>query len=202
MSVPSLRGNPWKLDAVGQGQGIPDTYYVYSTFTAAATDIVTMAGHGFNTGDGPVRLTTSGADLPLNLLTGTDYWIERIDANTFYLHREGGRWGQFAAATRVDIGDAGTGTHTLNVSSFFIDNPDVGNGRPFFVKNIVVVGNGTNAGTVDLTLGTATAPLLTAIEVNAALSSVVIPIYSYVPGIYVSVQDATGARIQVYHGRF
>lgn len=83
-----------------------------ATFTAAASDVVTIVAHGLETGDGPVRVTTSAADLPLGLVAGTDYWIIKLTADTF----------KFAASlanavadspTAVDIQDAGTGTHTL-----------------------------------------------------------------------------------------
>ncbi len=85
--------------------------YVDHTFTAASSDIVTIAGHGLLTGDGPLRLTTDMADLPLNLLTATDYWVIKIDANTLYLATS---VANALADTRVDIGDAGTGTHTIS----------------------------------------------------------------------------------------
>lgn len=84
----------------------PDTI-----FTAAADDLVTIAAHGLQTGDGPFRMTTSAADLPLNLLIATDYWVIRIDANTFKLATT---LALALAGTPVDIGDAGTGVHTLS----------------------------------------------------------------------------------------
>ncbi len=86
---------------------------VDDTFTAAASDIVTAAAHGLSTGDGPFRLTTDMADLPLNLLTGTDYYIAKIDANTYYLSTT--RANALASPpVVVNIADAGTGTHTIS----------------------------------------------------------------------------------------
>jgi hypothetical protein len=79
------------------------------TFTAAVTNICTQTGHGFLTGDGPIRLTNSGGALPAGLSTGTDYYVEKIDADTFYLATS--RANAFAG-TEVDITDTGTGTHT------------------------------------------------------------------------------------------
>ncbi len=84
--------------------------YADHTFTAAGSDIVTITTHGLLTGDGPFRLTTDMADLPLNLLTGTDYYVIKIDASTLYLATSRAN---AIAGSRVDIGDAGTGTHTL-----------------------------------------------------------------------------------------
>lgn len=83
------------------------------TFTAAASDVVTFAAaHGLETGDGPVRLTTSAADLPLNLLTGTDYWVIKISTTTIKLAATLAN-AVANSPTAVDIGDAGTGVHTL-----------------------------------------------------------------------------------------
>lgn len=83
------------------------------TFTAAGA-VMTAAAHGMQTGDGPVRLTTSAADLPLNLLTGTDYWIIRLDANTFSLATS---LALALAGTAVTADDAGTGTHTVDITA-------------------------------------------------------------------------------------
>lgn len=95
------------------------TATMQAAFTAAATDIVTLNSHGFSTGD-KVRVTTSGADLPSGLAINTDYYVERIDANTFYLStRPGG-----SQDGRVNIADAGTGTHTMHLKSRVIDVED------------------------------------------------------------------------------
>lgn len=76
----------------------------------AGADTVTSTAHGLLTGDGPVRLTTTGT-LPGGLAAATDYWAIRVDANTL----------QFAATflgavetpTPVAISDAGTGAHAI-----------------------------------------------------------------------------------------
>lgn len=88
------------------------TKVLQKAFTAADTDIVTCAAHGFVTGD-KIRVTTSGADLPAGLATGTDYYIVKIDANTFYLSSTLSD----SSTHRVDITDAGSGTHTLHLKS-------------------------------------------------------------------------------------
>lgn len=80
------------------------------TFTAAGTDVCTAVAHGLVTGDGPFQLTTSAADLPDGLLTATDYWIIKLDADTFKLATS---LALALAGTPVDILDAGTGTHTI-----------------------------------------------------------------------------------------
>lgn len=82
------------------------------TFTAAnGTEILTAAAHGLLTGDGPVRLTNAGGALPTGLAAGTDYYIIKIDANTFYLAAS--RALAFAG-TAVTFTSDGTGTHTLS----------------------------------------------------------------------------------------
>lgn len=95
------------------------TKVLQKAFTAAVTDIVTCAAHGFVTGD-KVQLTTSGADLPAGLSVSTDYYIVKIDVNTFYLNTKTGD----SSDDRVDITDAGTGTHTLHLKSRVINCED------------------------------------------------------------------------------
>jgi hypothetical protein len=62
-----------------------DTYpEVAIAVTAEADDEkFTLASHGFETGDGPVRI--SAAALPTGVSATTEYYVIRIDANTFYL---------------------------------------------------------------------------------------------------------------------
>ncbi len=74
----------------------------------AATDVVTKAAHGFLTGL-VVRLTTATL-LPGGLALATDYYVIRIDANTFYFATT---LVNALANTRVDITDTGTGAHTV-----------------------------------------------------------------------------------------
>jgi hypothetical protein len=81
------------------------------TFTAAnATEIFTAAAHGLNTGDGPVRVSNSGGALPTGLAAGTDYWVIKIDANTFFLATS---LANALAGTNLLISTDGTGTQTL-----------------------------------------------------------------------------------------
>jgi len=96
-------------DTFGVLLAITNSAPVSGTFTCAANDICTKSSHGYLTGL-KVTLTTSAADLPLNLLTGTDYFVIKIDADTFYLASS---LALAQAGTAIDIGDAGTGTHTI-----------------------------------------------------------------------------------------
>lgn len=79
-------------------------------FTAATTDVLTSVAHGMRTGDGPIRVTTT-TTLPGGLAAATDYYVIKIDADTFYLATS---LANAYAGTRVDITDTGTGTHTLD----------------------------------------------------------------------------------------
>lgn len=90
-------------------------------FTAATTDVCTDTSHGLSTGD-VVTLTTDNT-LPAGLESGRKYWVETLTANTFYLHSSP----QITNATRVDITDTGTGTHSYTIPSVYsiTFNPEV-----------------------------------------------------------------------------
>ena len=53
------------------------------TVTIASPAVVTLGSHGLRTGD-RIRLSTTGA-LPTGLSTNTDYYVNRVDANSFNL---------------------------------------------------------------------------------------------------------------------
>lgn len=112
--VAPVIGTPYKLTA--KGDGVTPTDIVVTPLAditlvpTHATDLFTLVGHGMSTGDGPYRLTTSAADLPLNLLVDTDYWIIALDADTFQLATS---YANALAGTEVTFDDNGTGTHTL-----------------------------------------------------------------------------------------
>lgn len=79
-------------------------------FTADnTTEIFTATAHGLQTGDGPARVATS-VTLPAGLVAGTDYWIIRIDANTFRLATT---FLNAIAGTFLLISTNGTGTQTI-----------------------------------------------------------------------------------------
>lgn len=74
------------------------------TVTIASPGVVTKTSHGFVGGE-RLRLSTTGA-LPTGLNTSTDYFVEKINANTFYLlsAKRGG--------TRVVTTGSQSGTHS------------------------------------------------------------------------------------------
>lgn len=82
----------------------------------ATLDTLTAAAHALVTGDGPVRLTTTGT-IPGGLQLLKDYWVVVIDASTLKLSATfNGTGGNFVGnpITTVDITSAGTGTLTLS----------------------------------------------------------------------------------------
>lgn len=73
----------------------------------AATDVCTITSHGYYTGLKVAATTTTTLPSPL---TATNYYVIRIDANTFKLATSAAN---ALAGTAIDITDTGTGTHTL-----------------------------------------------------------------------------------------
>jgi Protein of unknown function (DUF3383) len=84
------------------------------TFTADhTTSHLTTAAHGYLTGDGPVQLTNSGGALPTGLLLATNYWMVRIDANTFGLATSLAN-ALASPPVLAAFSDNGTGTQTVS----------------------------------------------------------------------------------------
>lgn len=80
-----------------------------TTLTGGSATNVTASSHGLDDFDGPFVLTTSGT-LPTPLALATEYWIHKVDANTFKFarSREGARLLDY-----VTITTNGSGTHTM-----------------------------------------------------------------------------------------
>lgn len=95
--------------------GIPSNNDSGQTFTAATTDICTATAHGLLTGD-QVQVS-SATTLPAGLSAATYYYVEKIDANTFYLHSTLAGAVASDSATQVNITDTGTGTHTVTLKT-------------------------------------------------------------------------------------
>jgi hypothetical protein len=114
-AVAATAGETYALDV--KGDGVTTTTVSVTLLEDIAltpthgTDLFTLAAHGMATGDGPYRLTTTLADLPLNLLVDTDYWIIKLTADTFQLASS---YANAIAETEVTFDDNGTGVHTLN----------------------------------------------------------------------------------------
>lgn len=82
-----------------------------AVFTATfSTSTFTLTAHGLFTGDGPLRPSNTGGALPAGLNAATNYWVIKIDANTFKLATSAAN---AFAGTNVTITDNGTGQQTL-----------------------------------------------------------------------------------------
>lgn len=116
----SSADGPWiSLRELGETSGGGDwltttAYALTVALTIAAIDqaanSLTVGTHGRATGDGPVRLTTTGT-APAGLAIATDYWLIVVDATHVKLAAT------FLEAietpTPIDITGAGVGTHSL-----------------------------------------------------------------------------------------
>lgn len=128
------------------------------TFTAnSGTDEITRVAHGLAVND-IVHVTTSAADLPLNLVINTVYFVKTVvsaDIVTLSATRGGATF---------DIADAGTGTHTIHNK---VNAPDL-RGRTWIgidgaAARITAASlNGANADTLGGAGGLETHTLLTA----------------------------------------
>jgi len=78
------------------------------TFTCAVTDICTKSTHGFVTG--LIAQVSSTTTLPTGLSGATNYYVIKIDTNTFKLASS---LNNAVAGTAIDISGTGTGTHTI-----------------------------------------------------------------------------------------
>lgn len=78
----------------------------------AGADTLTLTAHGLQTGDGPVRVSTSGS-LPTGLSGGTDYYVIKVDADTIKLSTT--LAGSYAGTVN-GISSTGSGTHTLDLT--------------------------------------------------------------------------------------
>lgn len=103
------------------------------TVTIASPAVVTRSSHGLFTGQ-QVYLTTTGA-LPTGLAANTNYWVIRVDANTFRLATS---LANALAGTAINTSGSQSGTHTVRRTF------GVGNGSSTFnvpdLKGRTVVG--------------------------------------------------------------
>lgn len=86
-------------------------------FTAAITDVVTVTGHTFQTGEMATVYPAADATLPAGLTANKPYFIRVIDANTFTLHATD--IDAQANTNVVDITSTGTGTFYICQSNIF-----------------------------------------------------------------------------------
>jgi hypothetical protein len=110
---------PNEAVAYTRGEGVAMTGSAWGMISAATftanhtTGRLTITAHGLVTGDGLGRLTNSGGALPTGLAAGTDYWIIRVDADSFQVATSRAN---ALVGTAVAFSDNGTGTHTITMS--------------------------------------------------------------------------------------
>lgn len=105
----------------GDGGGV-QRFWMGTTFTFATTDVnttnntIAKTAHGWITGESTGPFTSSGG-LPAGMVAGTNYWVIRVDADTFKLATSRAN---ALAGTAVDITTQGTGTHTCSRGAYII----------------------------------------------------------------------------------
>jgi hypothetical protein len=111
-----IPGATYKIDVDGDGVTstelrivLPPTDVVVTSVTNGS-DLLTKAGHGMATGEGPYRMANSGGALPLGLAVDTDYWVIKVDADGFKL---ASTKANALAGTAVNLTGDGTGTQTV-----------------------------------------------------------------------------------------
>jgi hypothetical protein len=91
----------------------PSAAAVAAASVNATDNTFTKTAHGFVTGL-KGQFTTTAADLPDGISTSTDYFIIKVDADTFKVATS---LANAVAGTAVDLLDAGTGTHTFTATT-------------------------------------------------------------------------------------
>jgi len=109
MKLASTRANAVALTAVTFSDNGTGAHTLTLFGVDTSDDGLLSAGHGMQTGDGPVRVTTGGG-LPAGLSAGVDYYVIRIDADRFKLATSAAN---ALAGTAVNLTTKGSGTHQL-----------------------------------------------------------------------------------------
>ena len=198
----NVKRTPWIFDATGQMEGrdrsgaypglVDAPFNTYGTFTSATTEISTMVDHGFGASGsvaGPVRLTTSAADLPSGLAIDTNYWVFTLAANFRDTFSFATTAANAQAGTAITIVDAGSGTHTLNMQNVF--------NLPLAIDQIKVdTGDG---GDVLLTYTSDAQDQLLKLDNTPANDTLWVPIRKHVEALFVQTLP-TNAQLEVYTG--
>ena len=118
------------------------------TITIATPGVVTLASHGFQTGD-MIYLTTTGA-LPTGLSQNTIYYVINVTTSTFRLATSAAN---AAAGTAINTSGTQSGTHTLRYCPY-----GLGNGSSTFnvpdMRGRIPIGGGTGSGLTARVIGT------------------------------------------------
>lgn len=108
------------FEQIDEYPDLADNNAASRAFTAATTDICTLANHGFLTGQ-KVRVSTD-TTLPGGLVAATTYYVIRLSKDTFSLATTDAL---ATAGTAIDVTTAGTGIHSIvgyeNLTGFFFE---------------------------------------------------------------------------------
>ena len=119
------------------------------TITIASPAVVTLASHGFQTGD-MIYLTTTNAQLPTGLSQNTIYYVINVTTSTFRLATSAAN---AAAGTAINTSGTQSGTHTLRYCPY-----GLGDGSTTFnvpdIRGRSPIGAGTGSGLTARVLGT------------------------------------------------
>lgn len=117
------------------------------TLTIASPCVVTLASHGFITGDS-IYLTTTGA-LPTGLTANTLYYVISVDFNTFRLATS---YANAIASTAINTSGTQSGVHTLYHCAYGLGDGSSTFNVPDF-RGRIPVGKGSGAGLTARPLG-------------------------------------------------
>jgi microcystin-dependent protein len=118
------------------------------TITIATPGVVTLASHGFQTGD-MIYLTTTGA-LPTGLSQNTIYYVINVTSSTFRLATSAAN---AAAGTAINTSGTQSGTHTLRYCPYGLGDASTTFNVPD-LRGRSPVGAGTGSGLTARVLGT------------------------------------------------
>lgn len=127
--------------------GQPFSFAEFTYSVSASTDQLTKAGHGLQTGDGPVRTANSGGALPGGLAATVDYWVIAVDVDHLRLATS---FANAIAGVAVDVTSNGSGLQVLRAQTSTTRASDVEVTRNLTVDGALAV---DGALTLDGTLG-------------------------------------------------
>lgn len=115
-----------------------------------STDLITSTAHGY-TDDQAICFSTTGT-LPDNLVAGSIYYVQRVDANSYKV-----RTRRTDASTVVDLLSQGTGVHSATlVRCFSITyNPEVAGDQSYLplrssLRSVITTGSGDSCVVADV----------------------------------------------------
>lgn len=143
-------GANYSIGVVGQGVTTTTVSYVpgadvVGTFLPRVANVLTLAAHGFTTGQGPVRVSTA-TTLPGGLTVDTNYWLIANTAGTFSFASSKAN---ALALTPVALSTDGAGNQTIRIAENDVICANLMQGLQAVVGNAYTVAQVTGAGETD-----------------------------------------------------